>query len=81
MSAIKLPVSAIPAANFHRLWKVHDADNFMLCRDLSESQAKQIVLALNLHDELVSALEYLQHAEVDKPFTKQLRGLLERAKP
>ncbi len=61
MSALKLPVTAFQLKhpdNGSHAWAVMDLNNSVFCRDLNDQEAKQIALALNLHDELVSALKF-----------------------
>lgn len=54
MNAIKLPAEASHAVG--DWWRVRTADKIILCALVTEPQAKQIALALNLHDELFVAL-------------------------
>lgn len=56
MNAIKLPVRAY--YNVNHLWHVRCENDYLVCSDLSESDAKQIALALNSHDALVEALRF-----------------------
>lgn len=55
MSAIKLPVEALPGELF---WSVRDARGVEISVQQPESVANQIALALNMYDELVAALKF-----------------------
>lgn len=77
MSAIKLPVEAYKGHDGS--WFVHDKHS-RLCQSLTEPQAKQIALALNLHDELVAALELAKGSLVGNDFVIVAK-VLSKAKP
>lgn len=78
MSAIKLPVEAYPA--YSVFWRVIDSDGNLVVGGTSEQEAKQIALALNLHDGLVAALEIAKGSLVGTDY-EIIVHVLSKAKP
>jgi len=58
MSAIKLPATAHPSeiVPHHHDWEVQAEDGIRVATRITEEEAKQIALALNLHDDLVAGV-------------------------
>lgn len=53
MKSIKKPVRAYEQQDVSGMWSIRDASNVRLAHDLTEGQAKEIVLCLNTIPELV----------------------------
>lgn len=63
MNAIKLPVKAYKG--FDGQWLVNDAKS-RLCQSLTELQANQIALALNLHDDMLAELKSVRDGTIHR---------------
>ncbi len=81
MSAIKLPVRV--ERDIEKIFRILTADNVFVCGAYTERVAKQIALALNLHDELVAALDQRMHEIAGHSMSCACQNceLLRKAKP
>jgi len=67
VNAIRLPVKIEKQPNDSVAWKINDSNGICIARDLYELEAKQIVLALNMRDELLSEIQYVLNDSVKYP--------------
>lgn len=74
MNSISLPVEAYEGCDGQ--WLVKDSRK-RLCQSLTEPQSKQIALALNLHDELVSELKSVRDGTIHRNKITNLISLAE----